>query len=130
MKSYIKRGEIYFADLEPVIGSEQGGTRPVLILSNNTGNHYSSTVIAAAITSQYKSKQPTHIDLTGFAGLPYDSTVLLEQVRTLDKQRLERCYGRLDDSTMAEIDLALAVSMGLASTENQTSSDIKATSCE
>lgn len=90
MDRIIKRGEIYYAELNPVIGSEQGGTRPVLIISNNTGNRYSSTVIIAAITSrQTKNKLPTHYDLNGVSGLPADSIVLLEQIRTVDKKRLK-----------------------------------------
>ena len=96
----VKRGEIYYADLSPVVGSEQGGVRPVLIVQNDVGNRYSPTVIAAAITSrQDKAKLPTHIDLpSGGCGLSRDSVVLLEQIRTIDKQRLREKMGSLDDT--------------------------------
>ena len=112
----IKRGEIYYADLSPVIGSEQGGVRPVLIVQNNIGNKYSPTVIAAAITSQQtKSSLPTHIKVNADnCGLSRDSVVLLEQVRTLDKQRLKEKMGNLDKQDMSKIDRALTVSFGLA----------------
>ena len=115
----VKRGDIYFADLSPVVGSEQGGMRPVLIVQNDTGNRHSPTVIAAAITSQTgKAKLPTHIDLTGrSAGLNRDSVILLEQIRTLDKSRLRERMGRLDPGTMSAVDAALAVSFGLGKTE-------------
>ncbi len=111
----IKRGDIYYADLSPVVGSEQGGTRPVLIIQNDLGNKYSPTVIAAAITSQKnKAKLPTHIELTGPAvGLTKDSIVLLEQVRTIDKRRLREHMGRVDSEMMGKIDNAIAVSFGL-----------------
>ena len=111
----IKRGEIYYADLSPVVGSEQGGLRPVLIIQNDVGNKYSPTVIAAAITSRMeKSKLPTHIDLyADKVGLSKDSVVLLEQVRTIDKQRLKEKMGHLDDVAMNEINNAIAVSFGL-----------------
>lgn len=113
----VKRGEIYYADLSPVVGSEQGGVRPVLIVQNDLGNRYSPTVIAAAITSQRdKSKLPTHIELSSRScGLSRDSVVLLEQVRTLDKRRLKERMGRLDEDAMARIDRALSVSFGLRS---------------
>ncbi|HIY09594.1 MAG TPA: type II toxin-antitoxin system PemK/MazF family toxin [Firmicutes bacterium] len=113
----VKRGEIYYADLSPVVGSEQGGIRPVLIVQNDLGNRYSPTVIAAAITSQRdKSKLPTHIELSSRScGLSRDSVVLLEQVRTLDKRRLKERMGRLDEDAMAKIDRALSVSFGLRS---------------
>ena len=112
---YIKRGEIYYADLSPVIGSEQGGMRPVLIVQNDVGNKHSPTVIAAAITSQKeKSKLPTHIALNSQnCGLAKDSVVLLEQVRTLDKKRLKERMGELDGSSMHQVDTALGVSFGL-----------------
>jgi mRNA interferase MazF len=112
---YIKRGEIYYADLSPVIGSEQGGMRPVLIVQNDVGNKHSPTVIAAAITSQKeKSKLPTHIALNSInCGLAKDSVVLLEQVRTLDKKRLKERMGELDHSSMTQVDSALSVSFGL-----------------
>ena len=113
--SMVKRGDIYYADLSPVVGSEQGGMRPVLIVQNDTGNRHSPTVIAAAITSQTgKAKLPTHIELSGHSvGLNRDSVILLEQIRTLDKSRLRERMGRLDESTMNALDNALAVSFGL-----------------
>ena len=111
----VKRGEIYFADLSPVVGSEQGGMRPVLIVQNNTGNRHSPTVIAAAITSQLgKARLPTHSELTGAScGLSRDSVILLEQIRTIDKSRLRERMGRLDDGTMKQVDNAISVSFGL-----------------
>ena len=111
----VKRGDIYYADLSPVVGSEQGGMRPVLIIQNDVGNRYSPTVIAAAITSRMgKTKLPTHIDVYAErAGLARDSIVLLEQLRTLDKRRLRERLGHLDEEMMAEIDTAIAVSLGL-----------------
>lgn len=111
----VKRGEIYYADLSPVVGSEQGGVRPVLIVQNDVGNKHSPTVIAAAITSQKeKSKLPTHIMLNAERyGLAKDSIVLLEQVRTLDKKRLKERMGELDGSAMHMVDTALSVSFGL-----------------
>lgn len=111
----IKRGDIYYADLSPVIGSEQGGVRPVLIVQNDVGNRYSPTVIAAAITSQHeKSKMPTHINLNAeCCGLSKDSIVLLEQVRTIDKQRLKEKMGTIDAGAMNRVDKALSVSFGL-----------------
>ncbi|MGN0526875.1 MAG: type II toxin-antitoxin system PemK/MazF family toxin [Acutalibacteraceae bacterium] len=112
----IKRGDIFYADLSPVVGSEQGGVRPVLIVQNNVGNKYSPTVIAAAITSQqFKSKLPTHINVEAdVCGLSKDSVVLLEQIRTLDKQRLKEKMGNLPESDMNKINDALSVSMGLS----------------
>ena len=111
----IKRGEIYYADLSPVVGSEQGGVRPVLIVQNDVGNKHSPTVIAAAITSQReKTKLPTHISLDAVnCGLAKDSVVLLEQVRTLDKKRLKERMGELDSTDMQRVDGALSVSFGL-----------------
>ena len=111
----VKRGDIFYADLSPVVGSEQGGVRPVLIVQNDTGNKHSPTVIAAAITSQTgKARLPTHITLAaGSVGLPKDSIVLLEQVRTLDKRRLREHMGRVDDRVMRQVDNAIAVSFGL-----------------
>ena len=111
----VKRGDIYYADLSPVVGSEQGGVRPVLIVQNDTGNRYSPTVIAAAITSQTnKAKLPTHIALSApDYGLPRDSVVLLEQIRTIDKRRLREHTGHADRSVMEQVDSALAVSFGL-----------------
>lgn len=113
--SNVKRGDIFYADLSPVVGSEQGGVRPVLIVQNDTGNKHSPTVIAAAITSQTgKARLPTHITLAaGSAGLPKDSIVLLEQVRTLDKRRLREHMGRADERVMRQVDNAIAVSFGL-----------------
>ena len=111
----IKRGDIYYADLSPVVGSEQGGLRPVLIVQNDVGNKYSPTVIAAAITSQLaKAKLPTHIDVYAErVGLQRDSVVLLEQMRTIDKQRLKEKMGHLDDDAMHAVDTAISVSLGL-----------------
>lgn len=111
----IKRGDIYYADLSPVVGSEQGGLRPVLIIQNDIGNRYSPTVIAAAITSRMsKTHLPTHIDIFAEkAGLAKDSVVLLEQIRTLDKRRLKEKMGHLDDEAMSVINSAIAVSFGL-----------------
>ena len=116
MDSNIKRGDIYYADLSPVVGSEQGGIRPVLIVQNNVGNRYSPTVIAAAITSQVnKAKMPTHISLGApNYGLTRDSIILTEQIRTLDKRRLREKMGHLDDDMMTEVNSAIAVSFGLA----------------
>ena len=116
MDTTVRRGDIYYADLSPVVGSEQGGTRPVLIVQNDTGNRYSPTVIAAAITSQTgKARLPTHIDLPvdENCGLSRDSVVLLEQVRTLDKKRLREKMGRVEDDIMQQVDAAIAVSFGL-----------------
>lgn len=115
MDTTVKRGDIFYADLSPVVGSEQGGTRPVLIVQNDTGNKHSPTVIAAAITSQTnKAKLPTHIELAGKSvGLTKDSVVLLEQIRTIDKRRLREHMGRLDESMMNRVDDAIAVSFGL-----------------
>ena len=115
----VKRGDIYYADLSPVVGSEQGGLRPVLIIQNDVGNKYSPTVIAAAITSKTtKNKLPTHIgieaDFTSLGGgLLRNSVVLLEQVRTIDKQRLKEKMGHLDESVMKSVNEAIAVSFGL-----------------
>ena len=115
----IKRGDIFYADLRPVVGSEQGGIRPVLIVQNNVGNRYSPTVIAAAITSQVnKAKMPTHISLGApNYGLTRDSIILTEQIRTLDKRRLREKMGTLDERAMRHVDEALAVSFGLGSVQ-------------
>lgn len=115
MDNSVRRGDIFYADLSPVVGSEQGGVRPVLIIQNDMGNRHSLTVIAAAITSQMnKAKLPTHIELVGQdCGLTKDSIVLLEQIRTLDKRRLREHMGRLDGALMDEVDRAIAVSFGL-----------------
>ena len=115
----VKRGDIYYADLSPVIGSEQGGLRPVLIVQNDIGNRYSPTVIAAAITSRMsKAKLPTHIDIfAGEVGLAKDSVILLEQIRTLDKKRLKEKMGHLDDAVMNHVNTAIAISFGLGTPE-------------
>ncbi len=110
----IKRGEIYYADLSPVVGSEQGGVRPVLVVQNDVGNKFSPTVIAAAITSQLdKAKLPTHITLPAEKyGLPKNSVVLLEQIRTLDKRRLKEKIGELSADIMTKVNEALLISLG------------------
>ena len=111
----VKRGDIFYADLSPVVGSEQGGVRPVLIVQNDTGNRHSPTVIAAAITSQTgKARLPTHISVAPLScGLPKESVILLEQVRTLDKRRLREKMGHVEENVMEKVDLAIAVSFGL-----------------
>ncbi|HOV26233.1 MAG TPA: type II toxin-antitoxin system PemK/MazF family toxin [Pseudobacteroides sp.] len=111
----IKRGDIFYADLSPVIGSEQGGVRPVLIVQNDIGNKYSPTVIAAAITSQInKAKLPTHIEISAMEyGLSKDSVILLEQIRTIDKMRIREKIGRLDDELMEKVNDAISISFGL-----------------
>ena len=113
--SIVRRGEIYYADLSPVVGSEQGGMRPVLIVQNDVGNRYSPTVIAAAITSQQnKARLPTHIEIEARTyGLSKNSVVLLEQMRTLDNRRLRERMGCLDEKAMQRVDGAIAVSLGL-----------------
>ena len=122
----VKRGDIFYADLSPVIGSEQGGIRPVLIVQNDVGNRYSPTVIAAAITSQTgKARLPTHIEVHTDSGLAKSSIVLLEQIRTLDKRRLKDRMGHLDDETMTLVNDALSVSFGLVG-EEHTSQDVTA----
>ena len=117
----IKRGDIFYADLSPVIGSEQGGLRPVLIIQNDIGNKYSPTVIAAAITSKMdKAKLPTHIDINADrVGLAKDSVILLEQIRTLDKRRLKEKMGHLDSAVMSRVNNALAISCGLGTVPDQ-----------
>ena len=111
----IRRGDIFYADLRPVVGSEQGGVRPVLIIQNDVGNRHSPTVICAAITSQMnKAKLPTHIELQARSyGLSKDSVILLEQVRTIDKRRLREHMGHVDEGLMNQVDSAIAVSFGL-----------------
>jgi mRNA interferase MazF len=111
----VKRGDIYYADLSPVVGSEQGGIRPVLIIQNDIGNKYSPTVIAAAITSQInKAKLPTHIEISSDEyGLNKDSVILLEQVRTIDKRRLKEKIGHISDEMMARVNEGLIISFGL-----------------
>lgn len=112
----VKRGELYYADLSPVIGSEQGGVRPVLVVQNDVGNKFSPTVIAAAITSQLnKAKLPTHIEINADKfGLSKNSVVLLEQIRTIDKKRLKEKIGELDEGLMGRVNLALLISLGFA----------------
>nr|WP_275556924.1 type II toxin-antitoxin system PemK/MazF family toxin [Pumilibacter intestinalis] len=112
----IRRGDIFYADLSPVVGSEQGGVRPVLIIQNNVGNRYSPTIIAGAITSQLtKAKLPTHIEVVkGQFGLQKDSVILLEQLRTLDKRRLREKVGALDRETQRRVDKAILISLGFA----------------
>ncbi len=115
MNVIVKRGDIYYADLSPVVGSEQGGVRPVLIIQNDIGNKYSPTVIATAITSQInKAKMPTHIELDANEyGLSKDSVVLAEQIRTIDKKRLKEKIGHLDEELMTRVNEALEISFGL-----------------
>lgn len=109
----VKRGELYYADLSPVVGSEQGGIRPVLVVQNDVGNKYSPTIIAAAVTSKInKAKLPTHIELPSAYGLAKDSVILLEQIRTLDKRRLKERIGELPPSTMHRVDRAILISLG------------------
>ena len=109
----VKRGELYYADLSPVVGSEQGGVRPVLVVQNDTGNKYSPTVIAAAVTSKInKARLPTHIELPSAFGLAKDSVILLEQIRTIDKKRLMSRIGELPASTMSKVNRAILISLG------------------
>lgn len=110
----VKRGEIYYADLSPVIGSEQAGVRPVLIVQNDVGNKFSPTIIAIAITSKQKVKLPTHIEIEGTNyGLDKDSVILAEQIRTLDKKRLREKVGKVDDATMEKVKKAIEISFGI-----------------
>ena len=111
----VNRGDIYYADLSPVVGSEQGGVRPVLVVQNDVGNKYSPTVIIAAITSQLsKAKLPTHIELNKDKyNLAKDSVVLLEQIRTLDKRRLREKIGSIDNLTMQKVDVAIMINLGI-----------------
>jgi len=111
----VKRGYIFYADLSPVVGSEQGGVRPVLVIQNDVGNSYSPTVIVAAITSQIeKAKLPTHVEISsGEYNLEKDSVILLEQIRTIDKQRLNKKITQLDNRVMRKVDEALRISLGL-----------------
>lgn len=117
MENSVKRGDIYFADLSPVVGSEQGGIRPVLVIQNDVGNKYSPTVIVSAITSQLtKAKLPTHIELSSQEyNLPKNSVVLLEQIRTLDKRRLKEKITVIDEKKMKEINRAILISLGFVS---------------
>ena len=110
----VLRGQMYYANLDPVIGSEQGGTRPVLVIQNNVGNSFSPTIIIAPITTRVKKlRQPTHIGIPPFFGLPQSSMAMLEQIRTIDKSRLDDYVGCLDDDVMDYIDEALGISVGL-----------------
>ena len=110
----MNRGDVYYADLSPVVGSEQGGTRPVLIIQNNVGNKYSPTVIVVAITSKIdKSKVPTHVSIGKDKGLTENSVALLEQIRTIDKQRLTDKITHLSDDLMEKVDEALKISLGI-----------------
>ena len=121
MERTIKRGDIYYAELNPVIGSEQGGTRPVLIISNDIGNKHSPTVIVAPITSRVhtKAKLPTHTSVKDFDGLDKDSIILLEQIRTIDKKRLQEYVGEMPLNVMARVDVALAISVSLKGGSNE-----------
>jgi mRNA interferase MazF len=111
----VKRGDVFYADLSPVVGSEQGGVRPVLVIQNDIGNRFSPTVIVAAITAQIqKAKLPTHVEIEAKThGMERDSVILLEQIRTIDKQRLTDKITHLDDDTMRKVDEALQISVGL-----------------
>lgn len=114
MQKAIRRGDLFYADLNPVVGSEQGGIRPVLIIQNNVGNHFSPTIVAAAITSRKaKNSLPTHILLEDVPGLAPTSLLLLEQLRTIDRKRLRGYIGRISKEKMLEIDAALAISIGI-----------------
>ena len=115
MPKRIYRGDMYYADLNPVIGSEQGGVRPVLIIQNNTGNQYSPTVIVAAISGKVfaKANLPTHHLVQAYAGLSEESLILLEQIRTIDKQRLQQYIGHLNEKDMNQVDECLRISLGL-----------------
>ncbi|HIX70379.1 MULTISPECIES: type II toxin-antitoxin system PemK/MazF family toxin [Enterococcus] len=122
----VKRGDIYFADLSPVVGSEQGGVRPVLIIQNDRGNHFSPTVIIAAITAKMaKPKLPTHVGIKASdTGISRDSVILLEQIRTIDKSRLKEKVCRLDDKKMLAVDQALKISIGVVNLTEATKSAI------
>jgi len=114
MRKAIRRGDLFYADLNPVIGSEQGGIRPVLVIQNDVGNHFSPTVVAAAITSRKaKNSLPTHILLENVPGLAPTSLLLLEQLRTIDRKRLRGYIGRISKEKMLEVDAALAISIGI-----------------
>ena len=111
----VKRGELYYADLSPVVGSEQGGVRPVLVVQNDTGNKYSPTIIAAAVTSKIgKARLPTHIELPGAFGLAKDSVILLEQIRTIDKKRLMRRIGERPPAPLRRVNRAIHIRLGFA----------------
>lgn len=114
MRKAIRRGDLFYADLNPVLGSEQGGIRPVLVIQNDVGNHFSPTVVAAAITSRKaKNSLPTHILLENVPGLAPTSLLLLEQLRTIDRKRLRGYIGRISKEKMLEVDAALAISIGI-----------------
>ena len=114
MRKAIRRGDLFYADLNPVVGSEQGGNRPVLVIQNDVGNHFSPTVVAAAITSRKaKNSLPTHILLENVPGLAPTSLLLLEQLRTIDRKRLRGYIGRISKEKMLEVDAALAISIGI-----------------
>ena len=114
MRKAIRRGDLFYADLNPVVGSEQGGIRPVLVVQNNVGNYFSPTIVAAAITSRKaKSSLPTHIPLEDVPGLASTSLLLLEQLRTIDRKRLRGYIGRISKDKMLEVDAVLAISIGL-----------------
>lgn len=114
MRKAIRRGDLFYADLNPVVGSEQGGIRPVLVIQNDVGNHFSPTVVAAAITSRKaKNSLPTHILLENVPGLAHTSLLLLEQLRTIDRKRLRGYIGRISKEKMLEVDAALAISIGI-----------------
>ncbi len=116
----VKRGELYYADLSPVVGSEQGGIRPVLVVQNDVGNKYSPTIIAAAVTSKLnKAKLPTHIELPSSYGLAKDSVILLEQIRTIDKKRLKERIGELPETTMSLVNRAILISLGFVDSQNK-----------
>ena len=114
MRKAIRRGDLFYADLNPVVGSEQGGIRPVLVIQNDVGNHFSPTVVAAAITSRKaKNSLPTHLLLENVPGLAPTSLLLLEQLRTIDRKRLRGYIGRISKEKMLEVDAALAISIGI-----------------
>ena len=114
MRKAIRRGDLFYADLNPVVGSEQGGIRPVLVIQNDVGNHFSPTVVAAAVTSRKaKNSLPTHILLENVPGLAPTSLLLLEQLRTIDRKRLRGYIGRISKEKMLEVDAALAISIGI-----------------
>ncbi|MEG0829727.1 MAG: type II toxin-antitoxin system PemK/MazF family toxin [Anaerovoracaceae bacterium] len=112
----VKKGDLYFADLSPVIGSEQGGVRPVLVVQNNVGNKFSPTIIVAAVTSQKnKANLPTHVEINGSgSGLNKDSVILLEQLRTIDKKRLKERIGTIEQTSLPDVNDALSISLGIA----------------
>ena len=127
MDTNVKRGDIFYADLSPVVGSEQGGTRPVLIVQNDTGNRHAPTVIVAAITSEIKKlRQPTHVVINSQSGLPKQSMILLEQIVTVDKQAIGKYLGCATEDSLGLIDRALAVSVGLPPLKRKMSDEEKA----